>query len=80
MAYLNSNSPLFSRVRVLDLREFIVKAMEPKLMSLTGDIANLRWGRVRSFYRGYLTLLGGWHRIDSRVLQFHPRQAPAESQ
>lgn len=39
MAYLNSNFPLFSRVKEQDLR--VLTTIEPKLMSLMGDIENL---------------------------------------
>ena len=39
MAYLNSNSPLFSSVKEDDLREFTTIA--PKLMSLIGEMEYL---------------------------------------
>jgi len=42
MAYLNSNSPLFSSVKEDDLREFTTIA--PKLMSLIGEMENLQEG------------------------------------
>lgn len=39
MAYLNSNSPLFSITKERDFLEF--RMIEPKLMSFTGEILKL---------------------------------------